>query len=552
MRHELRCQPRVAAIADHVDDVMEKVGPAFDAPAARVALTEAMLNAVVHGALGVPRPIGSRDPVLFADRIAEAERHCPADRGVAIEVETARDRPPLVRVRDPGRGFDWRGSLAASEQVPSPHAAGGRGLFLVRHGVAKVTWNERGNEIALELRAKGASTEAARIEEPPASIPHPASERRRPPRILLVDDDPVGRRLAQAILRAKGYLVTEAADAFEAQVSVASAPPDAIVLDLEMPGMSGVALLVKLRESGLLARCPVLMLTATKPPPELCVGALEAGAWHFLAKPIAGRELVARLASVLATQQRIDALGAERDQLVAADDDVASLVGALSPAREVHRFGHVLVSHVVAANSVGGDLVDLVDIDDQRFAAVLVDVAGHGRKAAMTAGAMRCLARDKLASNGDLVATVTSLNQRAYADFGATRQHVAISALLVDEAAGTLTVINAGNPPIVVVRRDGSVEQVRSSAPSLGLAPTFEGRAQTFDLRLIARVVALTDGLVERVAGPGDSVGALETLAGAPLHPRLPPPVVTPPADGAPARDDASFLFLCIDEEKAP
>jgi CheY-like chemotaxis protein len=552
MRHELRCQPRVAAIADYVDDVMDKVGPAFDGPGARVALTEAMLNAIVHGALAVPRPLASRDPVLFADRIAEAERTCPESRGVAVEVETSRGRAPLVRVRDPGRGFDWRGMLAASEQVPSPHATGGRGLFLVRNGVAKVSWNERGNEIALELRARGAAAEPAEIEEPPVSIPHPASERRRPPRILLVDDDPVGRRLAQAILRAKGYLVTEAADAFEAQISVANAPPDAIVLDLEMPGMSGVDLLVKLRESGVLARCPVLMLTAAKPPPELCVGALEAGAWHFLAKPISGRELVARLASVLATQSRIDALGAERDQLVAADEDVASLVDALSPAREVHRLGHVLVSHVVAANSVGGDLVDLVDISGACFAAVLFDVAGHGRKAAMTAGAMRFLARDKLAATGDLLATVSSLNQCAYADFAATRQHVALSAVLVDEAAGKLSVLNVGNPPMVVVRRDGSVEQVRSSAPSLGLVSSFEGRVQSFDLRLVARVVAMTDGLVERVAGPGDSVGALEALTGGPLHPELAAPTLTPPANGAPARDDASLLFLCIDEERAP
>jgi sigma-B regulation protein RsbU (phosphoserine phosphatase) len=556
MLTEFRFPPRVGAIPEHVDDVMSTVGAAFDRPITRVALGEVMLNAIVHGALALRPPQGERDPVQFASRIAEAERFCPADRAVEVGVTVGESQAPLVRVRDPGGGFDWRRAVLASEVVPSPTATSGRGLYLVRSGVAKIAWNEAGNEIRLELRRPGepirpASIEVARLDvhTTPTRPAPPRKSSSRAPQILVVDDDAVGRRLLHGALRTGGFTVTEAASAFDALDLIRESPPDAIVLDLEMPGMSGVELLDHLREEGLLGRCPVVMITGTEPPPNLQANAIEAGAWHFLIKPISGRELVARVCSVLETQRRIDRLGAERDELRAVDAHVASIVGALLPPRQVSRLGHVVDSQILPARSVGGDLIDIVDVGLLSFAAFLLDVAGSGPPAAMTATAIRCLARDRLMMTGDLRTTLTTINERLYEDFPATRQHVAISVILVDEEAQTISIANAGNPPVVVVTRDDEVILVRSSAPSLGLVRGHEVKIETFDSSKIARIMAPSDGLVERTARPGDSVCALEGLVGRKLDARLAAPSLEELAGHDAARDDASLLFLRVDEE---
>jgi CheY-like chemotaxis protein len=556
---EFRFPPCVGAIPDYVDDVMLAVGAGFDRPLVRIALGEVMLNAIVHGALALRPSAGERDPLQLASRIAEAERFCPPERAVEVDVTIKETKAPLVRVRDPGGGFDWRRAALTSGSPPPPTATSGRGLFLVRSGVARIAWNETGNEIQLELRQPGETTRPADIEVAPSPDVHTRATRPAPPparksashgpRLLVVDDDPVSRRLVQATLRASGFEASEAASGFEALDLMRVAPPDGLVLDLDMPGMSGLQLLHHLREEGLLGRCPVIMLTGTAPPPELQASAIEAGAWHFLVKPIAGRELIARVGSVLETQRRIDRLGAERDELRASDAHVASIVGALLPPRRVQRFGHLVDSQILPARSVGGDLIDIVDVGLLSFAAFLLDVAGSGPPAALTATAIRCLARDRLTTSGDLAVMLTTINERLYEDFPATRQHVAVSVLLVDEETQRLSIANAGNPPVVVVMRDEEVVLVRSSAPSLGLTRGHEVKIETFDLRSVARVMAPSDGLVERSSRPGDSVRALEGLAGCKLHARLAAPSLEELAGDDAARDDASLLFLGVDEE---
>ena len=102
------------------------------------------------------------------------------------------------------------------------------------------------------------------------------------PSILLVDDDEVLReRLAQAI-RARGYEVKTAGNAAEALREVASESPEMAVLDLKMPGMSGLELLRELRQQDPATR--VLMLTGYGSI-ATAVQAVREGAVGYLPKP---------------------------------------------------------------------------------------------------------------------------------------------------------------------------------------------------------------------------------------------------------------------------
>ena len=114
--------------------------------------------------------------------------------------------------------------------------------------------------------------------------------------ILVVDDEPAVRRALERALRLESYDVELAADGREALDVLAERPPDAIVLDVSMPGIDGLEVCRRLRAAG--DRTPILMLTARDAIDDRVKG-LDVGADDYLVKPFALRELQARLRALL-------------------------------------------------------------------------------------------------------------------------------------------------------------------------------------------------------------------------------------------------------------
>lgn len=115
-------------------------------------------------------------------------------------------------------------------------------------------------------------------------------------RILLVDDEQALLRSVARSLRFEGYHVVPASSGEEALEMLPVATPDAIVLDVMMPGLDGLATCRALRAAG--DRTPVLMLTAKSEVGDRVAG-LDAGADDYLVKPFAYEELLARLRALL-------------------------------------------------------------------------------------------------------------------------------------------------------------------------------------------------------------------------------------------------------------
>jgi two-component system phosphate regulon response regulator OmpR len=115
------------------------------------------------------------------------------------------------------------------------------------------------------------------------------------PHLLVVDDDARLLELLRRYLSDNGFRVTVAQDAGEARAKLAAFAFDLIVLDVMMPGESGLSLTRALRSEG---RVPVLLLTAMAEPEDR-VNGLELGADDYLSKPFEPRELVLRIRNVL-------------------------------------------------------------------------------------------------------------------------------------------------------------------------------------------------------------------------------------------------------------
>src|SRR5512134_3627713 len=117
----------------------------------------------------------------------------------------------------------------------------------------------------------------------------------RPDHVLVVDDDGEIRKLLGEYLQRNGFRVSLANDGREMRRTLAQTRPDIVVLDLMLPGDSGLTLCRDLRAGSSL---PVIMLTARAEEVDRIVG-LEMGADDYLGKPFSPRELLARIKSIL-------------------------------------------------------------------------------------------------------------------------------------------------------------------------------------------------------------------------------------------------------------
>lgn len=123
------------------------------------------------------------------------------------------------------------------------------------------------------------------------------------PQILVVDDEPDISALVAYHLARESYRVRTAADGAEALRTLEAEPADLVLLDLMLPGISGLDVLRELRRREETESLPVILLTARKEEQDRVQG-LSLGADDYLAKPFSPQELVLRVAAVLRRVQQ--------------------------------------------------------------------------------------------------------------------------------------------------------------------------------------------------------------------------------------------------------
>lgn len=148
-------------------------------------------------------------------------------------------------------------------------------------------------------------------------------------RILIVDDEPAIRAMLGLTLREAGYECLEAEDSTQAQAQILADPPDLILLDWMLPGVSGVEFARRLRRERLTQHIPIIMLTA-RTEEEDKVRGLDTGADDYITKPFDIQELRLRVRNAL-RRAKLETLvnpvtGLPEGKLV--DEQLQKLVGA--------------------------------------------------------------------------------------------------------------------------------------------------------------------------------------------------------------------------------
>lgn len=133
-------------------------------------------------------------------------------------------------------------------------------------------------------------------------------------RILVAEDSLVVRAVVCDQLEEEGYEVVQAVDGESALALCAKVRPDAILLDIEMPGLDGHQVLARLKADGELSDIPVVFLTGRTGTDDMVAG-LRAGAHDYLKKPFEPAELIARIGGAVRIKRLQDELRIRNDEL---------------------------------------------------------------------------------------------------------------------------------------------------------------------------------------------------------------------------------------------
>jgi phosphoserine phosphatase RsbU/P len=352
-------------------------------------------------------------------------------------------------------------------------------------------------------------------------------------RVLVVDDSKAQRKILSLSLLRWGYDVVEAGSGEEALSLCRLESFDLVLSDWMMPGMSGLEFCKEFRALPRDGYGYFILLTSKSEKAEIANG-LHGGADDFLTKPCSPDELHARLRAgerIIGMQQEL----VEKNRLVGSTLDVLqklydSLDRDLIEARKLQQtlvreryrdFGSGAASMLLRPSGhVGGDLVGCFETSSSRVAVYAVDVSGHGvASAMMTARLSGLLSGGSPEQNLALNTDKDGLREAWPAEMVAARlnrlmiedlkveQYFTMAFAEIDLETGRVSLVQAGHPHPLIMRKSGPIERVGTGGLPIGLIPEATYDRVEFTLCPGDRLVLLSDGVTECPNALGEELG---------------------------------------------
>ncbi|MBV9561016.1 MAG: fused response regulator/phosphatase [Bradyrhizobium sp.] len=331
-------------------------------------------------------------------------------------------------------------------------------------------------------------------------------------RILIADDDPLSRRLLAGILRAENFRNLRLAEGgVSAMEQLKEFRPDLLLLDMQMPDMSGLEVCRKVRADSELADMPILMQTATvdrKKMGELFSG----GASDFLSKPINPSELIARVVIHLERWNSLRELRAYRERISRELEAARRMqFELLPPPGALQLFaesaGLRIASYNRSSSELGGDLWGMLPIDAGSLGIFLADFAGHGVNAALNTFRLHALIHEYRSLHDDPAELTSVLNERLVRLLP-PGQFATFMYVVIDHADGELRFASAGAPPFLLVPGSGGRALLcEASGVPLGIERGSRYYLQQHAFPKDSLLFLYSDGLSEFVDDSGNRIG---------------------------------------------
>lgn len=321
--------------------------------------------------------------------------------------------------------------------------------------------------------------------------------------VLLVDDQLfIGETLRAMLAGADDIRLHVCTDPGQALAMAIELRPTVILQDLIMPGVDGLMLLKFYRVHPATRATPLVVLSSREDPATK-ERAFALGAHDYLVKLPHATELLARLrhhsGSHLARVERDRAFA----ELKAAQDELAEEVA--SAGHHARRLLPPFLTGTIEASylfepslALGGDMLGYHRLDEHRLAFYVLDVVGHGVRAALHGVAVATVLRSQLigAELGDPAAALAALN-RAFASSEHGGHFFSIWYGVHDARTGQISFATAGHPAALLVLPSGELRELGNGGPMVGLVPEVTFEQSTAEAPPGSRLYVFSDGAYE-------------------------------------------------------
>jgi len=316
------------------------------------------------------------------------------------------------------------------------------------------------------------------------------------PLILVVEDNQESREILEARLIANGYGVITAPDG-EAGLHLArEQTPDLILLDILMPKMDGLEVCRRIKGDSNLPFMPIILVTAKADSKDVIAG-LKAGGDEYLAKPVNHGALLARVQSMLRIKDLHDTVMEQSNQLkeqLRTATRIQSLFWPKIP--DLPHNSHIWAVSV-PAGYVGGDLYDMIPLQDGSVLTYVADVSGKGVPAALIMAVLSTRIRIEALLQDDLGQLLFAVNNSMYELTSEEGYFASIILVRFWPANGRVQMVRAGHPyPLWVA--SGTIQDLPPiKGISIGVTRGAEFEIKEIVLSLGDSLFLFSDGVSE-------------------------------------------------------
>ncbi|MEG5036675.1 SpoIIE family protein phosphatase [Microcoleus sp. AT3-D2] len=318
--------------------------------------------------------------------------------------------------------------------------------------------------------------------------------------ILVIDDDTAVQELLRRTLKKQGYEVTVASNGEDGVAQAQKLRPALIICDWIMPRLTGIDVCRRVKADPDLSTTQFFLLTSLGSIADRVKG-LDAGADDFISKPIELNELQARVRAGLRLHQLSRDLKIAKQNLEAELAEAAEYVQSLLPDPMTEPFS--IEAKFIPSRQLGGDCFDYNWLDADYLAIYLLDVAGHGLRAALPSVAVLNLLRSRTLPNidyykpSDVLRALNTTFQMSYQN----DKYFTIWYGVYNRISRQLVYASAGHPPAVLISQSPAstvkIQRLKTPGMPVGMFPDAPYVDNCCDVEDLSTLYIFSDGVYE-------------------------------------------------------